>query len=158
MLTRSITKITLALLSAIICPFLESQTTYHFHQETASSGYYLISTGGPDSASTTLTTTDLKGKTGSTWIGNWATAVGVPNSPGTVPAGSSFQFSLWMNKSGNYGTIYPVVTIGKLDSNQNATAWTTVTASTPLTTALTKVTFSFTVPSSETMVRLIVGG
>jgi hypothetical protein len=87
MLTRLVAKVTLTLAAeALLCLAAQSQTTYHFHKETASAGYYLLSTAGPDAASTTLTTSDLKGKTGSTWIANWATAAGVPNSAGTVTA------------------------------------------------------------------------
>ena len=108
-----------------MCLAAQSQTTYHFHKEVASTGYNLLSTAGPDSSSTMLTTSDLKQKTGSTWIANWATATGVPNSAGMVPANSTFQLSLWMNKSASFGTIYPVVTVGKLDASQNTTAWAT---------------------------------
>jgi len=54
-----------------------------------------------------------------------------------------------MNKSASFGTIYPVVTVGKLDANQNATSWATATASTALTTTLTKITFSFTLPAAQ---------
>jgi len=117
LVTRLVAKVTLTLAAeALLCLSAQSQTTYHFHKETASASYYLLSTAGPDAASTTLTTSDLKGKTGSAWIANWATAAGVPNSAGTVPANSTFQFSLWMNKSASFGTIYPIVMVGKLDA------------------------------------------
>jgi len=153
LVTRLVAKVTLTLAAeALLCLSAQSQTAYHFHKETASASYYLLSTAGPDAASTTLTTSDLKGKTGSAWIANWTTAAGVPNSAGTVPANSTFQFSLWLNKSASFGTIYPIVMVGKLDANQNVTSWTTATAGTPLTTTLTKVTFSFTLPAAQTMV------
>ena len=153
MVTRVFAKTALALAAeTLLCLAAQSQTTYHFHKEVASTGYNLLSTAGPDSSSTMLTTSDLKQKTGSTWIANWATATGVPNSAGMVPANSTFQLSLWMNKSASFGTIYPVVTVGKLDASQNTTAWATATASTPLTTTLTKITFSFTLPAAQTMV------
>src|SRR5437879_3304823 len=85
LVTRFVAKAAFGLVAgALFCLSAQSQTTYHFHKETASAGYDLLSTAGPDSASTTLTTSDLKGKTGSTWIANWATTTGVPNSAGTV--------------------------------------------------------------------------
>ncbi len=104
MITRLVGKVSLALAAELLfCLAAQSQTTYHFHKEAASAGYYLLSTAGPDAASTTLTTSDLKQKTGSTWIANWATTIGIPNSAGTIPANAMFQFSLWMNKSAKIG-------------------------------------------------------
>jgi hypothetical protein len=137
---------------AVLSLVAQCQTAYDFHKEAASTGYNLLSTAGPDAASTTLTTPGLAGKTGTTWIANWATASGVPNLAGTVLANSTIQFSLWMSKSANFGTINPAVSVGKLDANGNLTTWVTATATTALTTALTKLTFSFTLPAAQTMV------
>ena len=42
-----------------------------------------------------------------TWTASFETQVGVPNIAGTIPTGSVVTFSLWVQKSANFGTIYP---------------------------------------------------
>lgn len=94
-LRRRIGKLILVLAAdIIICLGAQAQNTYHFHKETASTGYSLLSPAGPDAAATTLTTANLKSLTGNVWIGNWASASGVPNTAGAVLANSIFQFPM----------------------------------------------------------------
>ncbi len=81
----------------VACPLkrCRTHTTYH-SQEMASTAYRLLSTAGSTSASTTSSTAEMKGQTGHSSTANWATATGVANSTGAVPADLTVQFSQWI--------------------------------------------------------------
>ncbi len=123
--------------------------TYHLHVETNGSGVALLKTAGPDAASTFVQSVDFKGITSVPYTSTLKTFVAQTAVAGTIPAGSTVTFTLWMKKTASWGTVYPTAYL----FYQNADGFTrtplcTATGSTALTTTLTQFTFSCTISSS----------
>ena len=123
----------------------QAQTaTYHLHKEaSATTGLFQLKTAGPDGTSLAVQSANIKGvAAGEYLIKAFDTPSGVPNSSGTIPAGSNISFTLWMRKTTTGGTIYPRA---KLRLNGVAgTLLGTATSATALTSTLTKYTFNTT--------------
>ena len=122
---------------------LFSQTTYHLHKETTQ-GLLNLRTFGPDAKSVTTQSANLKdsGLRFTYYFARfWSTPVGTS---GVMPDGSSVTFNLWMDKSSNFGQVYPVVSL-KLANGDPSAGLTDLCSqygfSTPLTTTPTKYTF-----------------
>lgn len=133
-----------SLLFIILSPVLATaQTaTYHLHKEASSTlGLFQLKTAGPDAASFAIQSADLKNLGAGDYIlKEFDTQSGVPNKAGTIPAGSTANFTLWMKKTANYGTLYPRA---KLNVNSSAgSSICTATGTTALTTTLTKYTLT----------------
>src|SRR6476661_4682456 len=81
--------------------------TYHLHKEasaiTAADDKLL--TVGPDGASTALTTTLTSKAAGEYLIKEFETQAGDPNTAGVIPSGSVLNFTLFMRKTANVGTV-----------------------------------------------------
>jgi len=81
--------------------------TYHFHQDNSStSGLRQLQTANPNSSSVTLQSINLKNQpTGEYVIKEFDTQAGVPNLAGTIASGATVSVSVWVEKTGNWGTI-----------------------------------------------------
>ncbi len=90
---------------------LFAQTLYHLHAETSTtSGSRQLQVAGPDVAFVTLQSADFKNQPPTSGaIASFDTQTGVPNNIGTIPAGSTVNFSVWMRKTANWGTFFPRV-------------------------------------------------
>ncbi|HEY0319837.1 MAG TPA: IPT/TIG domain-containing protein [Pyrinomonadaceae bacterium] len=125
--------------------------TFHLHKEASTTtNLFQLKTSGPDGTSVAAQSANLKNAaTGEYLIKAFDTQSGVPNSPGLIPSGSIITLSLWMNKTGNSGTMYPRA---KLYLNSaSGTLIGTVMGTTALTTTLTKYTLTFTTTSNINM-------
>jgi IPT/TIG domain-containing protein len=123
---------------------LFSQTTYHLHKETTQ-GFLNLRTIGPDAKSAVTQSANLKDsglKFTYYFARFWSTPVGAG---GVIPMGSPVTFNLWMDKTANFGEVYPVVSL-KLANGDPNTGLTDLCSqygfSTPLTTTPTKYTFT----------------
>ena len=130
-----------------------SQTAiYHLHKETSAinSSFDKLLTAGPDASSTSFTTI-LTNKTVNEYvIKEFETQSGIPNSAGVIPSGSTLNFSLWMRKTANVGTVFPRAKI-RLNS-ATGTLLCTATGTTALTTTVTKQNISCTTSAAISMV------
>jgi YD repeat-containing protein len=142
----------LYLLFVFIVADTRAQTvTYHLHREASTTAnLFQLRTNGPDAASFAIQSANLKNKpAGEYLIKAFDTQNGVPGATGTITAGSTVTFSLWLKRTGSGGTMFP-----RAKLNLNAASGTTiavVTSATPLTTTLTKYTLSGTVPANLSM-------
>ena len=126
-------------------------STYHLHKESSTtSGLFQLKTAGPDGTSLAVTSANLKSvAAGEYLIKAFDTQSGDPNASGTIPAGSTITFALWLRKTTTGGTMFPRA---KLQLNTAAgTLLGTATSATALTSTLTKYTFSTTTSSSIVM-------
>src|SRR6478672_558265 len=125
--------------------------TYHLHKETSAvnSSFDKLLTAGPDASSIALTTA-LAGKAAGEYkIKEFETQTGVPNGSGIIRAGSTLNFSLWMRKTANVGTVFPRARI-QLNS-ASGTLLCTATGSTALTTTVTKQALNCTTSADISM-------
>ena len=124
-------------------------STYHLHKESPS-GLFQLKTAGPDGTSLAVTSVNLKSvAAGEYLIKAFDTQSGDPNASGTIPAGSTITFALWLRKTTTGGTMFPRA---KLHLNSAAgTLLGTATGATALTSTLTKYTFSTTTSSNIVM-------
>src|SRR5262245_34966142 len=123
---------------------LFSQTIYHLHKETTQ-GFLNLRTIGPDAKSSVTQSANLKDsglKFTYYFARFWSTPVGTG---GVIPMGSPVTFNLWMDKTANFGEVYPVVSL-KLANGDPNTGLTDLCSqygfSTPLTMTPTKYTFT----------------
>lgn len=130
----------------------QAQTNiFHLHKEASTTtNLFQLKTSGPDGTSVAAQSANLKNvAAGEYLIKAFDTQAGVPNSPGQIPSGSTITLSLWMNKTGSSGTMYPRA---KLYLNSaGGTLIGAVTGTTALTTTLTKYTLTFTTTSNINM-------
>lgn len=125
--------------------------TYRLHREASTTAnLFQLQPANPDAALLAIQTANLKNvAAGEYVIKQFDTQSGVPNAAGTIPAGSTITFALWMRKTASSGTIFPRA---KLNLNSAAgTLLGTATGATALTTTLTKYTFSTTTSAAITM-------
>jgi YD repeat-containing protein len=136
----------------ILAACVQAQTaTYRLHKEaSATTGLFQLKTASPDGTSLAIQSVNLKGvAAGEYLIKAFDTQSGVPNTSGTVPAGSTITFSLWLRKTTTGGTIYPRAKL-RLNS-ATGTLLGTATSATALSSTLTKYTFTTTTGASFTM-------
>lgn len=122
--------------------------TYHLHKEASTtSGLFQLKTAGPDGTSLASTSANLKNvAAGEYIIKAFDTQAGDPNASGTIPAGSTITFALWLRKTTTGGTMFPRA---KLQLNSaGGTLLGTATGATAITSTLTKYTFSTTTSSN----------
>jgi len=123
----------------------QAQTaTYHLHKEASTTtGLFQMKTAGPDGTSLAVQSANLKGvAAGEYLVKAFDTPSGVPNTSGTIPAGSNINFTVWMRKTTTGGTIYPRTRL-RLNSS-TGTLLGTATGATALTSTLAKYTFTTT--------------
>jgi hypothetical protein len=122
------------LMAAVMVP---AQTaTYHLHteQSTINTSFKKLLTAGPDVTATTATVA-LKNKTaGEYLINEFETQTSVPNAPGVIPSGSTVNFSIWMRKTANFGTVFARAKIRL--NNATGALFCTATGSNALTTTV----------------------
>lgn len=128
-----------------------SITIYHLHKESSETrGILKLSEAGPDTRATALRSAELKGKpAGEYLIKAFVTPTGVPGTSGVIPAGTAMVFSLWMKKTANFGTMYPMANIN-LNSDAGTSLCTAIGAQT-LTTTLSQQTFTCYTNADVTM-------
>jgi len=123
-------------------------TTYHLHREGPLPLY--LRTAGPDSAASSVASATLKNAaTGEYKIVDWLTDVGVPSAEGTISAGTTVTFNIWMAKDANFGSMFPRA---KLFLNgATGTQLCTSTGTTQLSRTVTKFTLTCQLSSSVSM-------
>ena len=83
--------------------------TYRLHREASTTtNLFQLQPANPDAALLAIQTANLKNvAAGEYVIKQFDTQSGVPNAAGTIPAGSTITFALWMRKTASSGTIFP---------------------------------------------------
>jgi YD repeat-containing protein len=141
-----------SLLSLILFFFLSTfawaQTaTYHLHGD---GGVFQIKSQNPSATITSVQSAELKGLTGEFLVQDFPTSGFEPNGTGTIPAGSTVTYTLWMKKTATAGVIFPRA---KLFLNSATGAlFCTVTGTTALTTTLTEYTLMCTTTAAIVMI------
>jgi YD repeat-containing protein len=132
----------LTLLLALALCVQAQNATYHLHKEaSATTGLFQLKTAAPDGTSLAVQSANLKGlAAGEYLIKAFDTPTGVPNASGTIPAGSTVSFTLWMRKTTTGGTLFPRAKL-RLNS-ATGTLLVTATGTTALTSTLAKYTFT----------------
>src|SRR5258705_6973602 len=130
--------------------------TYYLHREnsTVVSSNMQLRTVGPDAATNTLQTGELKSQPpGEYPIKSFETQASVPNIAGVIPAGSTFIFRLYMNKTDTFGVIYPLAKLYKNSATGtsicNATAPVALTTTRGLYTVLCSTSSAITFSSTD---------
>ena len=143
---RQLSKLLLAAAPALLIVYVTvlraDTSTCHLHAEVPvpATGYHSLLTAGPDTAAVSLESPQLSNYSAvpfTATIASFATDAGVPGTAGVFPAGSTFNFSLWMKKSGNWGAMHASATLRTTSANLC-----TGQAANDLTTTLTLQTFS----------------
>src|SRR5919112_399593 len=100
---------TLALMSALAVCARAQTATYRLHKESSTTtGLFQLKTANPDGTSLAIQSTNLKGvAAGEYLVKAFDTQSGAPNAAGTIPAGSTITFSVWMRKTTAGGTLFP---------------------------------------------------
>lgn len=126
-------------------------TTYHLHQEASTTaGLFQLKTAATDVATSSVSSINLKNKNAGEYIIKaFDTQVGTPNTSGVVPSGSTVSFSLWMSRTSTSGAMVPRAKL--MLNSANGTAFCTATGTNPLTTTLTKYTFTCTTSANVPM-------
>lgn len=125
--------------------------TYRLHREASTTAnLFQLTPANPDAAVLAIQSANLKNlAAGEYVIKQFDTQGGVPNASGTIPAGSTITFALWMRKTSTGGTMFPRA---KLNLNSaSGTLLGTATGATALTNTLTKYTFSTTTSTNIVM-------
>jgi YD repeat-containing protein len=131
---------------------VQAQTaTYRLHKEAATTtGLFQLKTANPDGTSLAIQSANLKGvAAGEYLVKAFDTQSGVPNASGTIPAGSTITFSVWMRKTTTGGTLFPRAKL-RLNSATGLLVG-TATGATALTSTLAKYTFTTTTTANVTM-------
>jgi hypothetical protein len=133
-------------------PPAATSAQYYLHSEfsTLSAGVFQLKPTPPDAAAMTRTSGNMKGRAPTkTWMGWWETQAGIPGYEGVIPTGSIVTVTLWMNKTTNWGTVFPYA---YMRMNDNAGAlFCEATGTTPLSTTLSPYTFSCATTQPITM-------
>lgn len=151
---RLLYRVALLLLVGLVLAIpVEAQiATYHLHKENSStSGLFQLKTAGPDGTSLAVQSSSLANQpVGEYLVKAFDTQSGVPNAAGTIPAGSTITYTLWMKKTANFGTMFPRAKLYR--NNTSGTLLCTATGTTALTTTLTKYTLVCTTGSAVSLV------
>jgi YD repeat-containing protein len=109
-----------------------------------------LKTANPDGTSLAIQSTNLKGvAAGEYLVKAFDTQSGAPNAAGTIPAGSTITFSVWMRKTTAGGTLFPRAKL-RLNSATGLLVG-TATGAAALTSTLAKYTFTTTTSANVTM-------
>ena len=132
-------------------PAAGQTATYHLHKEQSAinSSFDKLLSGSPDASSSNITTSLTNKTAGEYVIKQFETQSGVPNSAGVIPAGSSLSFGLWMRKTSNVGTVFARAKVGI--NSASGPVLCTGTATTALTTTVSKQNFTCTTAGSVSM-------
>ena len=106
----------IALLLVVAGPIQAQVTTYYLHREnsTVVSSNMQLKTAGPDASTLTLQTIELRNQpAGEYVIKSFETQANVPNIAGVIPAGSSFLFRMYMDKTADAGAMQALVKVYK---------------------------------------------
>lgn len=125
--------------------------TYRLHREASTTtNLFQLKPVNPDSTVLAIQSANLRNvAAGEYLIKQFDTQSGVPNVAGTIPAGSTITFELWLRKTSNSGTMFPRARL-----NLNSAAGTllgTATGTTALTNTLTKYTLTTTTSANIVM-------
>ena len=110
------TVLPIALLLIVAGPIQAQITTYYLHREnsTVVSTNMQLKTTGTDASSLVLQTVELKSQpAGEYVIKSFETQANVPNIAGVIPAGSSFLFRMYMDKTADAGAMQALVKVYK---------------------------------------------
>lgn len=137
----------ISVMSLCLPPAVLGQTVYHLHTETSTTGgARQLKVAGPDVAASTFLSADYRNQNPTSGaIIAFDTQAGVPGMSGTIAAGSTVSFSVWMRKTANFGTFYPRVWLylNNYDfSGLGGTQLCLATGASALTTTLAKYTLS----------------
>ncbi len=125
--------------------------TYRLHREASTTAnLFQLMPANPDGAVLAIASQNLKNvANGEYVIKQFDTQSDVPNASGTIAAGSTITFALWLRKTSTSGTMFPRA---KLNLNSAAgTLLGTATSETALTNTLTKYTFTTTTSANIAM-------
>src|SRR5215213_1846420 len=125
--------------------------TYRLHREASTTtNLFQLKPANPDATLLANQSANLKSvAAGEYVIKQFDTQSGVPNAAGTIPAGSTITFELWLRKTTTSGTMFPRA---KLNLNSAAgTLLGTATGTSALTNTLTKYTFTTTTSANVVM-------
>src|SRR5215213_2455084 len=141
----------LTLFLALAAAARAQTVTYRLHREASTTtGLFQLKTAAPDAASLAIQSANLKSVAAGDYIVKaFDTQAGVPGSAGSIPAGSTVTFSVWMKKSTTGGTMFPRAVL-RLNTAAG-TLLATGTGTTALTSTLTKYTFSVNTASDISM-------
>lgn len=148
---RVVSLIVFALIAFAIPRINFAQTiTYHLHKETLSNGRLELLTSGPDAASTASQSANLKNYNSvpftQPFFQTFQSASAVP---GFIAANSTASFAVWMQKTANFGTVYPYFALLYLNNDGvNVTQLCSATGTTAITTTLAKYSLSCQIPST----------
>jgi hypothetical protein len=99
----------LTLFLALAAAARAQTATYRLHREASTTtGLFQLKTAAPDAASLALQSANLRNvAAGEYVIKEFDTQAGVPGATGSIPAGSTITFGVWMRKSTTGGTLFP---------------------------------------------------
>lgn len=125
--------------------------TYRLHKEASTTtNLFQLKPANPDGTALAIQSANLKSvAAGEYVIKQFDTQSGVPNAAGTIPAGSTITFELWLRKTTTGGTMFP-----RAKLNLNSAAGTSLgiaTSTSALTNTLTKYTFTTTTSANVVM-------
>ncbi len=125
--------------------------TYHLHNEASTTTpLKKLTASGPDVATVELVLSGLGGATPNEYLLQaFDTQAGVPGAGGTIAAGSSVNFTLWMKRSGNGGAFSPRAKL--FVNSPSGAALCAATGGSALTTTLTQYNLSCTTGAAVTM-------
>lgn len=132
-------------------------TLYHLHTELSPGSFILrhLGTAGPDTTAVTLQTGELKSQPAGVYqfgASTWVTPAGDPGAAGTLPSGATLTFTVYMNKTANWGTMFPRVRLNVADASPAMGAQICEgTGTTAITTTMTAYTVSCTLPAGITL-------
>jgi hypothetical protein len=136
--------ITVAGLTSNGSTFLVLDTvTYHLHKEASDiKGLLRLRSAAPDSAATTVQSSNIGSAMGEIAIKAFLTDFGVPGVGGSIPSATPLTFTLYMRKTTSDGVIYPRVR-ARLNSDTGALLC-QATGTTPLSSVATRYVLSCT--------------
>jgi hypothetical protein len=132
--------------------FATSQTaTYHLHKNasTINTSFDQLLSGGPSAAATALAATLTNNAAGEYVVKEFETQTGDPNAAGVIPSGTILNFSLWMRKTANFGTVFPRAKVRL--NNASGPLLCTATGATALTTTVNQQNLSCTTSTNISM-------
>src|SRR5688572_4214740 len=130
-------------------------TTYYLHKETVAPWTTMptLRTANPDQGSSFAQSPNYRNSPSRYLDPVWKTFRSVPPStPGTLLAGSTLTFTVWMKKSAAWGTVYPYLKLWTYDNNDvlggNLIPVCAVTGNSALDTSITKYIITCSTPTS----------
>lgn len=125
--------------------------TYRLHKEVSAtnSTFDQLKPTSADATAITIASADMKNTAATEFlVKRFDTQTGVPNSGGTIPAGSTVSFSIYMSKSSNtIGVMFPRFKL--FVNNESSTQLCSATGTSALNTTITKYDLMCTTPVSQ---------